>query len=82
LLKTLVISEKICSQAVIAVGSSDRLTVKKKTAQSDHLHKKNIASPSERSGNADAFPKLEVKDLRFSMKMTFAPYPGIWLQPV
>jgi hypothetical protein len=55
---------------------------KKENGASDHLREKNIASPAERSGNANAFLKLEAKDLRFSMKMTFAPYPGIWLQPV
>jgi hypothetical protein len=40
--------------------------------QNIHLREKNIARPAERSRNANAFLKLEVKDLRFSMKMMFA----------
>jgi len=41
-----------------------------------------IVSPTERSENAAAFSKLAEKDLRFSMKMMFAPDYESSLQPV
>ena len=41
--------------------------------QSIHLREKNIAGPTERPKNAKHFLRLAGKDLRFSMKMMFAP---------
>jgi hypothetical protein len=38
-----------------------------------HLREKNIAGPTERSEDANASSKLAEEDLRFSMKMMFAP---------
>ena len=53
-------------------------------AQSIHLREKNIAGPTERSrrGGKPLLRKLAGKDLRFSMKMMFAPDPGASIQPV
>ena len=42
---------------------------------------KSVVSPPERSGNAQAFPKLAEEDLRFSMKMMFEPVYETRLQP-
>jgi hypothetical protein len=50
-------------------------------AQSINLREKSIVSPPERSGNAQAFPKLAEQDLRFSMKMMFEPVYETGLQP-
>jgi len=47
-----------------------------------HLREKNIVYPTERSVNANAFTKLAGQDIRFSMKMMFAPDPGTSQQPV
>ena len=41
--------------------------------QSILLREKNIAGPTERPKNAKHFLRLAGKDLRFSMKMMFAP---------
>ena len=51
-------------------------------AENIHLREKNIASPTEISRNAYAFLKIAGKDLRFSMKMMFAPVYETTLQPV
>ena len=50
--------------------------------QSILLHEKSIVSPTERSGNAQAFHKLAGQDLRFLMKMMFAAGSYSSLQPV
>ena len=50
--------------------------------QNIHLREKNIVYPTERSENAAAFSKLAGEDIRFSMKMMFAPVYGTQLQPV
>ena len=50
--------------------------------QSIHLREKNIVGPTERSKNALAFFKLAEEDLRFSMKMMFAPDYGPRIHPV
>jgi hypothetical protein len=44
--------------------------------QNIHLREKNIVYPTERSENATAFSKLAGEDIRFSMKMMFAPVSG------
>ena len=63
-------------------SSSDRLLSKfVLPAQSINLREKSIVSPPERSGNAQAFPKLAEEDLRFSMKMMFEPVYETRLQP-
>ena len=41
-----------------------------------------IVSLTERSGNAQVFPKLAEEDLRFSMKMMFEPVYRAEVQPV
>ena len=51
-------------------------------AQSIHLREKSIAGPTERSKSAQALFKLTGQDLRFSMKMMFAPDSGTYRQPV
>ena len=64
-------------------SSSDRLLSKfVLPAQSINLREKSIVSPPERSGNAQAFPKLAEEDLRFSMKMMFEPVYRAEVQPV
>ncbi len=50
--------------------------------QSIHLREKSIAGPTERSKSAQALFKLTGQDLRFSMKMMFAPDSGTHGQPV
>ena len=62
--------------------SSDRLNLMLVTGEKIHLHKKSIASLTERSENATAFSKLAEKDLRFSMKMVFEPVYETTEQPV
>ena len=51
-------------------------------AENIHLREKNIVYPTERSENATAFSKLAGEDIRFSMKMMFAPVYETALQPV
>ena len=65
-------------------GSSSDMLLSKFVlpAQNIHLHKKSIVSLTERSGNAQAFPKLAEEDLRFSMKMMFEPVYRAEVQPV
>jgi hypothetical protein len=46
-----------------------------------HLHKKNIAYPTERSKMLMHF-LARGKDMRFSMKMMFAPNPETPMKPV
>ena len=52
--------------------------------QSIHLREKSIAGPTERSsrGGLPSLRKLAGQDLRFSMKMMFAPEYEPRLQPV
>ena len=51
-------------------------------AQSIHLREKNIAGPTERSEDANASSKLAEENLRFSMKIMFAPAFDILLHSV
>jgi hypothetical protein len=58
------------------ISSSDRLFFQYESGVSIHLCEKNIAGPTERSEDANASSKLAEEDLRFSMKMVFAPDSG------
>ena len=42
--------------------------------QDIHLREKNIVGPTERSEDTNVSSKLAEEDLRFSMKMMFAPH--------
>ena len=71
------------SLCCMSQGSSDRLLSKfVLPAQSINLREKSIVSLTERSGNAQVFPKLAEEDLRFSMKMMFEPVYRAEVQPV
>ena len=64
-------------------NSSDRLYIQFGCRQqSIHLREKNIVGPTERSEDANASSKLAEEDLRFSMKMMFAPVSGTPYQSV